>query len=384
MTGARSWSGDGYGTTVGGVFETVEDLTSAVTSVLSPDGPLGTLAQALTDALDSVWAEFFGSSTPPGGTNWNAYTHEQLYRMLWEDADVGEVSTVAAEWGKHSTALTGYADALRREADGLRANWQGRAADLAADRLAELSDRIWNAGARAGTVQKAAADAGEALAVARNTMPPPPPDPMTLATSAVGAGPLHPLQAVLVGGARIFTADAVAGMSKAEAVRVMQRYESSLHNSSRQVVPARPDATTSRTYAVDGSERAVDGGATTSAASLSAGGLSSGGSTGGGVPWSRLVGGATPGPGGLVGGGPPPVQGVLAAQNAALSEAAKRAMGPGGFFAPASAARQGDAEHDKRHETRLPNVDNGLFALDERTSAPVIGGVTERENDIGL
>ncbi|GAB1515248.1 WXG100 family type VII secretion target [Actinophytocola sp. KF-1] len=366
------------------MFETVEDLTSAVTSVLSPDGPLGTLALAVTDALDSVWAEFFGAPTPPGGTNWNAYTHEQLYRMLWEDADVGEVSTVAAEWGRHSTALTGYADALRREADGLRANWQGQAADLAADRLAELSDRIWNAGARAGTVQKAAADAGDALAVARNTMPPPPPDPMTLATSAVGAGPLHPIQAILVGGARIFTADAVAGASKAEAVRVMQQYESSLHNSSRQVVPTRPGATTSRQYAVDGKKGAAqDGGATTSAASLSAGGLSAGGGTGG-VPWSRLVGGATPGPGGLVGGGPPPVQGVLAAESAALSEAAKRAMGPGGFFAPASAARPGDEEHDKRHETRLPNVDNGLFAVDERTSAPVIGAVTERENDIGF
>ncbi len=384
MAGAGSWSGRPCGATVGNVFETVEDLTSAVTSVLSPDGPLGTLAQALTDALDRVWAEFFGSPTPPGGTNWNAYTHEQLYNMLWQDADVGEVSTVAAEWGRHSTALTGYADALRREADGLRANWQGRAADLAADRLAELSDRIWNAGARAGTVQKAAADAGDALAVARNTMPPPPPDPMTLATSAVGAGPLHPLQAVLVGGARIFTADAVAGMSKAEAVRVMQTYESSLHNSSRQVVPARPGATTSRTYAVDGKKGAKDGGAATTAASLSAGGLSGGGSSGG-VPWSRLVGGATPGPGGVVAGGPPPLQGILAAESAALSEAAKRAMGPGGFFAPASAAaRQGDEEHDKRHESRLPNVDNGLFALDERTSAPVIGAVTERENDIGF
>ncbi|MDQ3790135.1 MAG: hypothetical protein M3422_23195, partial [Actinomycetota bacterium] len=127
---------------------------------------------------------------------------------------------------------------------------------------------------------------------------------------------------------------------------------------------------------------AEDGGATTSAASFSPGGLSGGGGSGG-VPWSRLV-GATPGPGGLVGGGPPPVQSVLAAESAALSEAAKRAMGPGGFFAPASAARQGDEEHDKRHETRLPNVDNGLFALDERASAPVIGATPERENDIGF
>jgi hypothetical protein len=367
------------------VFETVEDLASAVTSVLSPDGPLGTLAQTLTDALDSVWAEFFGSPTPPGGTNWNAYSHEQLYRMLWEDADVGDVGTVADEWGRHSTALTGYADALRREADSLRSNWQGRAADLAADRLAELSDKIWNVGARASTVQKAASDAGDALSVARNTMPPPPPDPMTLATSSVGAGPLHPIEAILVGGARIFTADAVAGVSKAEAVQVMQRYETSLANSSHQVVPGRPGGTTSRTYGVDGLDGAdVPGGATTSAAGLSAGGSAG---NGGGVPWSRLVGGGgggTPGPGGMVGAGPGFARGVLAAESAALADAAaKRGMGPGGFM-PAMTPRHGDEERDKAYRSNLPNVDSGIFTVDERTSTPVIGGVTDREQDCGL
>jgi hypothetical protein len=357
------------------VYETVEDLAGAVSGVLSPDGPLASLTRTLTDSLDGVWAEFFGSPTPPGGTNWNAYSHQQLYDMLWQDADVGDVGTVAAEWGRHSNALTGYADALRSEGEALRSNWQGRAADLAAERLAELSDRIWNAGARAGTVQKAANDAGDALALARNTMPPPPPDPMTLATSAVGAGPLPPLQAVLVGGARVFTADAVAGASKAEAVRVMQRYETSLHNSGQQVVPAQSDATRSRTYQVDGPA------GTTSAAGVS----SLGGGTGG-VPWARLAGGAPPGqPGGLTGAGPGGVQSVLAAERAALSDAAaRRAMGAGGFFAPPMAAQAGDDERDRPHRNNLPNVDKGIFTLDQRTSAPVIGDVTDREHDIGL
>jgi hypothetical protein len=349
------------------VYESVEDLASTVTGVLSPDGPLASLTLTLTDTLDGVWAEFFGSPTPPGGTNWNAYTHQQLYDMLWQDADVGDVGTVAAEWGRHSTALTDFAEALRGQRDELQSNWQGRAADLAAERLAELSDKVWSAGARAGTVQKAAADAGEALALARNTMPPPPPDPMTLATSAVGAGPMPPLQAVLVGGARVFTADAVAGASKAEAVRVMQRYEASLHNSGHQVVPAQPDAARS----------GPDG--TTSAAGVS----SLGGGVTGGVPWARLAGGAPPGqPGGLA--GPGPVQSVLAAESAALSDAAaRRAMGAGGFFAPAMAGHGADDEQDRPHRSNLPNVDSGLFALDQRASAPVIGAVTDREHDLG-
>ncbi|TDP94776.1 WXG100 family type VII secretion target [Labedaea rhizosphaerae] len=365
------------------MFETVEELASTVTGVLSPDGPLGSLTSTLTNALDSVWAEFFSSPTPPGDTHWNAYTHEQLYQMLWgEDADVGDVAGVADEWGRHSEALTASADALRSQGDALRSNWQGRAAEVAADRLAELSDRVWNVGARAGTVQKAASDAGDALAVARTNMPPPPPDPVTLMSSAVGAGPMPPLNAVIIGGARIFTGDAVAGAQKAEAVRVMQTYEESLRASSHQVVPPQPGDTDARSYGVD------DPGYT-SPASAGGGGLTGGG-TGGGVPWSRLTGGGAggtgnaPSPGALTGAGPGGVQSVLAAENAALSNAAAKrgAGGPMGMYPPMGRGMGGD--DDKRRTNRLPNVENGLFSLDERTSSSVIGELTDRERNIGL
>src|SRR4051794_2623567 len=360
MSGPQTWSRGQVCVTLCDVFETVDDLTSAVTAIVSPDGALGTLSKTLTDALDGVWAGFFSSPAPPGGTNWNAYTHEQLYNMLWEGADVGDVSTVAAEWGRHSTALTDFADALRSHGQALPSYWRGQSAELAEDRLLELSDRIWNVGARASTVEKATNDAGDALALARKTMPEPPPDPMTLATSAVGAGPMNPLSAVLVGGARIFTADAAAGVSKAQAVAVMQRYEASLRNSGNQVVPGQADGP--RNYDVNG----------TSAASASGGGAFGGRGLAGGVPWNRLVGG----PGGLGGAGP--VQSVLAAESATLSElAARRGMPPGGFL-PSTAGRPGE-EEDKEHPNRLPSVDNGIFKLDERASDPVIGALTDRE-----
>ncbi|WP_235925923.1 hypothetical protein [Actinokineospora pegani] len=371
------------------MFDTVEGLAGAVTAVLSPDGPLANLAQTLTDALDSVWAEFFVTPTPPGGTNWNAYSHEQLHGMLWQDADVGDVGTVAAEWGRHSTELTGFADALRREAEALRANWRSPSSGQAADRLAELSDRVWNAGARAGTVQKAAAEAGDALAVARNTMPPPTPDPMTLATSAVGAGPINPVAAVLIGGARFFTADAVAGVAKAQAVGVMRTYESSLHASSHQVVPGMPSAGGPRSYEVDGS----GGGTTTAAAAASTPGgpgSTAGRGGAGGVPWSRLVGGSAPGAAGgagldagrLVGGGPGPVGSVLAAERAALSNlAAARGAGPGGLMGAPMGARPMGEQEGRDHRSRLPNVDTGIFTIDERASAAVIGGAPDREDD---
>jgi hypothetical protein len=177
-----------------------------------------------------------------------------------------------------------------------------------------------------------------------------------------------PLQAVAIGAARIFTADAVAGVSKAEAVRVMQRYEASLRNSSNQVVPGQPEDTRPRTYQA------------TSAASATGGGTS------GGVPWSRLVGGAPPGSGGLVGAGPGPGPGPggVAAQGAAALSAAGRAMGAGGFIPPMGMWSGADDE-ERRRGSNLPNVDNSrLFALDERPSAPVIGDVTDKERSVEL
>ncbi|HEX4702616.1 MAG TPA: hypothetical protein VH352_10855 [Pseudonocardiaceae bacterium] len=363
------------------MIEGADELTGAVTTALSPDGPLPSLTGTLTDGLDSVWADFFGASTPPGDTTWNAYSHKQLYDMLWQGADVGDVSAVAAEWERHGTALTGFADALRGQGTALRSNWQGRAAESAADRLAELSDRIWNVGARAGAVGKAVGGAGDALALARHTMPPPPPDPLTLMTSAVGAGPLPPLQAVAVGAARLFTGDATAGMAKAEAVRVMQRYEASLRNSGNQVVPAQADATKSRTFQVDGAAATTTSQATTSPAAFSGGGPSSGAGMAGGVPWARLTGGVPLGSGGASGVGP--VQSVLATEDALQSAlAAERATGAGGFFPPVM-ARSANREDDRDHRNTLPNPDSRFFMPDGRATVAVIGDDTDKEHDGG-
>ena len=380
MAGALAWSAHPRRTNLGEVIEGADELASAVITGLSPDGSLGSLTATLTNSLDSVWADFFGAATPPGGTNWNAYSHQQLYDMLWQGADVADVGAVAAEWHRHSTALTGFADALRGQGTALRSNWQGGAADLAADRLAELSDRIWNVGARAGTVHKAVTSAGDALALARNTMPKPPPDPITLMTSAVGAGPLPPLDAIAVGATRLFTGDATAGLAKAEAVRVMQRYEASLRDSGHQVVPARADADKSRTYAVDGQAGATTspGAGTTSLAGFSGGTPSVGG---GGVPWDRLVGGAPLGAGGV--GGVGPVQSVLAAEDAVQAELAAERAAAGGMWPPFMGARTANRDQDRQHRNRLPQVNHKLFTPDERPTVPVIGDDTDREHDSG-
>ena len=50
-----------------------------------------------------------------GAVNWEAYSHDELYQMLWQDADVADVSTVATEWAQHRAALDTHAEVLREQ-----------------------------------------------------------------------------------------------------------------------------------------------------------------------------------------------------------------------------------------------------------------------------
>ncbi|MFB9570338.1 hypothetical protein ACFFRS_25510, partial [Saccharopolyspora hordei] len=244
----------------------VQDLAAAATSTLEQAGPAGTLLVPVVEALRNVWEGYFGSPIPPEGTNWNAYSHEELYQMLWQNADVGEVSSMAAEWGRHSTELADHAESMRHHRTAMESSWSSESAGLATTRLGELGERTSGISDRASTVQGATQEAGDALAVARNTMPPPPGDPTgTVVTSAaagagagavvggivgagaggVGAGPGAAMGAaigaVAAGGTSLFLADVTAAQKKAEAVHVMQQYEASLRNSSRAIAP--PGAT---------------------------------------------------------------------------------------------------------------------------------------------
>src|SRR5581483_10433587 len=116
---------------------------------------------------------------------------------------------------------------------------------------------------RASTVARSTQDAGDALAQARSAMPPPPGDPTGLAVSgaaagagvgaliggALGAGAggigAAPgalmgaaIGAVAGGGASLLAANVAAAEQKAQAVHVMQTYESSLGRSGAAVAAA--------------------------------------------------------------------------------------------------------------------------------------------------
>lgn len=122
-----------------------------------------------------VWDVYFGQDAPSeGSVNWEAYSHEELYQMLWQDADVADVSSIAAEWSEHRAALVNHAEVLREQRAALLQSWQGTGAEQAARRLSELADRVEKLAELAHAGEQACEQAADALARARATMPPPP------------------------------------------------------------------------------------------------------------------------------------------------------------------------------------------------------------------
>jgi hypothetical protein len=298
----------------------------------------------------------------PGGTNWAAYTHEELHGMLWEDADVTDVSAVADEWGRHSEALSDHATALRKQQAALTSDWQGEAADVAAARLGALADRIDEIAVGAAARHRAAQDAGNALALARAMMPPPaipswtpaPAGPTWFAT--FGVPPTTGFGAVATGGSSMFYGNAAAEQAKAQAVYTLRVYEASLRDGGDLVATH-----AARTY-----------GTGQSTVARPPVGLPDGPRTGG-VPWERLVSplrpGTSVGVGAIAAGGVPTSIG-----GAAPESAVARAAQQGGLMPPVGS--RGAGADEEAHVNRMPVIDQGLFIVETPTSAPVIGVVT--------
>ena len=405
---------------------------------------------------------------PDGAVNWDAFSHDELYQMLWQEADVADVSAVATEWAQHRTALTTHAEVLREQRAALSESWRGAGAEEAAARLDTLAARVAKIAefARAGEV--AAQEGADALAMARATMPPPsnstapltdavapigtappgyalpkvpdasslssmdsyldsmgsyvdsmnssldastspmtsPMDAMTSAGSAppsipaaapnwtptwapaapttipssVGSDPGTALGAVGGSGFSFYSGSVSAEAQKAEAVRTMRAYESSLTRGSQLIGTARgavPAAAPSPAAVTPEQPGGVGAPSTT-------------GSSGAGVPWRRLVGGGGAGSSSGSGGGAPGVvRGAPAGPGARLGVApgmtgvagmagarlaaeatAARSLGAGGMVPPVGGVR---GTNDEKHENHLPTVDRQLFAVDEPHSRAVIG-----------
>lgn len=302
--------------------------------------------------------------------NWEAYSHEELHRMLWQDADVADVSTVATEWTRHRAALDTHAEVLREQRTALLGSWHGVAAEEAAARLAALAERIEKISELATAGQQAAQNAADALATARAAMPPPPAGAAPFALPAAPAFPGLPtvpsMPATFTPGFSFYFGVAAADQQKAQAVRAMQTYESSLNGSGRLIDDARgtvPQAAASPARAV------------TPAGSR-------------GVPWRSLAGsGPVPTPRGPVIGTQAPLTpgmraavvstptgGPIGVAGPLTSDTGARSAGQNGVLAPPASGARGD--DDQPHENQLPTLDHGLFEVDERVAPAVIGEET--------
>ncbi|MFJ8910892.1 hypothetical protein [Amycolatopsis sp. NPDC102389] len=332
--------------------------------------------------ISGMWNVYFGRPTPPeGGVNWEAYSHEELHRMLWQDADIADVGTIAADWSAHRAALVNHAEVLREQRAALLDGWRGSGAEEAAKRLLALAERVEKIAELAHAGERAAQQAADALAWARATMPAPAGDPAAPMTSMF-------MDWTFGGAGFSFYADTgTTDLRKQRAVHTMRTYESSLTNSSRLIGQARGTIPTAST---------MPGGDTTASASAS----SPDGTTPSGSSWQRLTGsgglgqGATAatltragvaGPGAFVS----PLANGARVGAAALS-AAPRAMAAHAAAEPAATrtdsvgqpALAGSGTHGRSdeddHTNQLPTIDHALFPLSEPASEAVIG-LPERE-----
>ncbi|MGW6442908.1 hypothetical protein [Lentzea sp. NPDC055074] len=385
------------------------------------------------------------------GINWEAYSHEELHRMLWQDADVADVSAVAGEWTRHRAALAAHAEVLRDQRAALTEGWTGAAAQEAAARLGALAERIEKISELAVAGQKAAQDSADALASARAAMPPPPgpgttvpafaglpstPAPgVAVPPSAPGALPGTPgpfalpsapgvpalpgtlgpfalpgaagpfalpsapgslalssapapfalpsaqapfalpsaptMPAGASSGFYFYFGAASADQQKAQAVRAMQTYESSLNGSGRLIDDARASVPQAARTPPGATPQAASTPRATSATPVRT-------PSSGGVPWQRLVGG-TPAATSPVGQQLTPgmragvllsPHGGLTATGTLTADARPSAQNNAMGAPPASAARKDD---DQEHENQMPTLDHDLFAVTERVSPAVIG-----------
>ncbi|WP_424185376.1 hypothetical protein ACOBQX_26255 [Actinokineospora sp. G85] len=338
-------------------------------------------------------------STP--WVNWEAYTHDELYRMLWEGADVADVSAVAAEWGRHRDSLATHAQMLREQRTALADDWRGGAAGEAAVRLDVLAARLDALAEFARAGQRAAQDAADGLAMARAMMPPPAPGHGSAWTDFAsafgkplfgGPGPAEvgtAFGAVAGGGFSFYLGAVASDQHKAQAVHAMRTYESSLVGGDRLIedarhaIPAADSAVTTPAAAVAVAEpdvrvrweRSPSGGpppvAGTGHGGFGGGAVGGGGDGPGAPPGKQSVPGPAPGLGARFGVAPG-APGHATPTAPPAEPAASRAAGQVGMASPPGAGR-GPGAGDERHENRLPALDQKLFVVDTPTSVPVIG-----------
>jgi uncharacterized protein YukE len=215
-------------------LDTVTDgIENAVGAVLAPVADTaGAAAATLRRELTQTWHGVFGSPTPPGGTNWNAYSHQELYAMVCGDADPGQVGEQSAVLDGLGRGAYDCADELSSQRQQVAQVWQGQASGAFDSTLDEHTSGGTAVAEHAAALSTAILRASEALSRAQAQMPAPVDVGAATSYGALAggtmAGPAFALGSVSGAGASRFGASLLAANKKAEAVEVMQVFEQSL------------------------------------------------------------------------------------------------------------------------------------------------------------
>nr|QEO73930.1 hypothetical protein [uncultured bacterium] len=244
----------------------IDGADDAVAAVMAPVEQGTKYVAGAWDAVVDVWHGYFGTPIADGATNWNAYSHEQLYEMVHSGADPGQVgqqSDVLRQWAESARETTDEVDREHRETPSF---WRGAASGNALGVLDQHRQGGTEATTFIASLSEAMDRASAALSEAQRTMPAPvPADAITAAggdigASAASAGAIgaRGVGAAIDGaagalgyqpgvenkvnsaaqGIGTFVGAGVSGLAasvasaraKAQAVAVMQRYEASLRD----------------------------------------------------------------------------------------------------------------------------------------------------------
>ncbi len=215
-------------------------IENAVGAVLAPVADTaGAAAATLRRELTQTWHGVFGSPTMPGGTNWNAYSHEELYAMVHTGADPGQVGEQAAVLDSLGQGASEVADDLTSRRGQVAEVWEGQASSAFGSTLDEHSAGGAAVAEHAAALSAAVLRASEALSRAQATMPEPVDVAAATSYGAAVPGPNFALGAVTGAGSSWFAASLAAANRKAEAVEVMQAFESSLNAADPPEAPAK-------------------------------------------------------------------------------------------------------------------------------------------------
>lgn len=369
-----------------------------------------------------------------GGTHWDGFSHKNLFKMVWENADPAHVERLADTWSRQGNSITDRSEDLQRSLNRLMQYWQGGAADQAAGTVLSNAQWLGELGETATRMSDPIDHAAGALRSAQQQMPAP---PEGFSWSSIGGGaaagmamggPLGAGIGAMIGGiGSLFGGASKKKKLKKRAVQTMERFETAAIDvdgttpafggpaagggggdgggsgprPGTDPLPPGMNPLPGGGGGTGGGTHPSDGGRGTTIPSFAGGGghdprwgALTGGPAGFGVDAGKFggagkgggLGGPFGGPGGLLGALPVGGAGRGTAGRGGVGAGARDMLrggrygqGAGGRFGPGGAAGgplggrgRGQGEDDVEYDRRFP-LEEDLFSNDTKAAPPVIG-----------